>query len=75
MSEGAERLLRGLGFRAARADEVEQVLAKAGTGDPQLVLMRQDIPLPATILNAAPLITYSGLTPAAPLGLARRAHR
>ncbi len=70
MSDGAQPLLHGLGFRAARQDEVEAVLAKSGAGDPHLVLMRQDIPLPVTILHADPVISYSGLTPAAPLGLA-----
>lgn len=66
----ADRFLRGLGFRSALQDEVERVLAKARAGDPTLVLLRENIPLPATILHADPLITYSGLTPAAPLGLA-----
>jgi len=70
VSDDAQSLLRGFGFRAALQDEVEGVLAKARAGDPHLVLMRQDIPLPATILHADPLISYSGLTPAAPLGLA-----
>jgi hypothetical protein len=66
----ADRLLRGLGFRAALPDELAGVLAKVRAGDPHLALMRRDTALPATLLHADPLISYSGLTPDTPLGLA-----
>jgi hypothetical protein len=65
-----DRLLASLGFRAPRADELERTLARASSGEPTLPTIAPRVLLPVTLLNADPLISYSGLARDTPLGFA-----
>lgn len=63
-------LTRDLGFRPAHPDEEAQVLAKVVRGDRGRNSAPSGFRIPAAVLCADPLVSYSGIVRNAPLGLA-----
>ncbi len=69
-------LMKNLGFRAPRPAEEARILAAHARGEfthhfrPTVTDPWPDVLVPAAVLNAEPLISYSGLLREAPLGLA-----
>ena len=64
-------LMGQLGYRAPAPDEEARALALSGFGQPgQLQTPRPLFYIPAAVLNEKPLISYSGMVPHSPLGLA-----
>src|SRR5579863_145133 len=64
-------LLRGLGFCPPHADEERRIRALSGRWEVGLAGgSRPNFRVPAAVLSHDPLISYSGMIPNAPLGLA-----
>ena len=64
-------LIRDLGFRPAHPDEEAQILAAGAREEMERVAAPPPaIHIPAAVLSRDPFISYSGIVPKAPLGLA-----
>src|ERR1039457_5321948 len=64
-------LMQDLGFRAPRPDEEARILAKRAREEIGRASRPQStFRIPAAVLSGDPLISYSGIVPNAPLGLA-----